>query len=371
MNAALKSVANFWEWWTDELAKLIPGWAVQLWHQPERRLVLSIVDEKIALVAENFKILEQDTKYVAMSAGNLEQLASQTGKYLKQIPRLLIGVRMGPAQCLIFQKEYPMAVKRQINDILKLELDQKTPFKSDEIYTDFTLRTSSKQPNKIEVTHLVIKQEILNEVIGKLNTQNIKIDFADVWSETFDEPYPINFIKDQRAPKRSSIKGIIIGGLLTSVGILACFALFLTFSKQEQALKELHSLTAQAQKNANVARKKTERVDNQTDILRRQMLTKIGRHTIIEIWEEITKRLPDSVWVTGLRIRSGVIHISGFAGSAASLVEILDNSQMFQKSRLTAQVRVNPIVKMEQFSLETRVIVEPIKNPTKEAKGRS
>jgi general secretion pathway protein L len=92
-----------------------------------------------------------------------------------------------------------------------------------------------------------------------------------------------------------------------------------------------------------------------------ETLTKSKRETpqIVEIWEELTKILPDDSWLTDLSVDGSVIKMTGFARkSAASLVALLEKSKLFSEpSFLSPVVRV-PGQSGERFEIQFRLRAE-------------
>jgi general secretion pathway protein L len=92
-----------------------------------------------------------------------------------------------------------------------------------------------------------------------------------------------------------------------------------------------------------------------------ETLTKSKRETpqIVEIWEELTKILPDDTWLTDLSVDGSVIKMTGFARkSAASLVALLETSKLFSEpSFLSPVVRV-PGQSGERFEIQFRLRAE-------------
>ena len=84
------------------------------------------------------------------------------------------------------------------------------------------------------------------------------------------------------------------------------------------------------------------------------------RHTLVSVIEELSKRTPDSVWLTSINISDAEIQLSGFAQSAPNLVSSFDKSPMFSNPALTGRVLKNSQIDKDRFSV-TMNIVSPSK----------
>jgi general secretion pathway protein L len=80
-----------------------------------------------------------------------------------------------------------------------------------------------------------------------------------------------------------------------------------------------------------------------------------ARVPLARIMEELTAVLPDSAWVSDLRIDGDVVEFAGFAKSAASLVAPLENSPLFMQASLTSPVVLDSSEDKERFSMRLRV----------------
>ncbi len=80
-----------------------------------------------------------------------------------------------------------------------------------------------------------------------------------------------------------------------------------------------------------------------------------ARVPLARIMEELTAVLPDSAWVSDLRIDGDVVEFTGFAKSAASLVAPLENSPLFMQASLTSPVVLDSTEDKERFSIRLRL----------------
>ena len=88
---------------------------------------------------------------------------------------------------------------------------------------------------------------------------------------------------------------------------------------------------------------------------------KSGEISKIEILAELTKLLPDTVWLWNFKYTGKEIEISGFADSASDLIPLLDKSPLFEKVEFLAPVtkerglRVGGDKEKERFKIKVRL----------------
>jgi general secretion pathway protein L len=73
------------------------------------------------------------------------------------------------------------------------------------------------------------------------------------------------------------------------------------------------------------------------------------------IIEELTVIMPDTAWVSDLRIDGDVVEFTAYAKSAAALVPLLAKSPLFTEASLTSPVILDNIEDKERFSVRLRL----------------
>lgn len=76
---------------------------------------------------------------------------------------------------------------------------------------------------------------------------------------------------------------------------------------------------------------------------------------ILEIWDELSRILPDNTFLTETRFADGQVTISGFSADAAHLVRIIDRSPMFFGSALAAAITPDSVEQKDRFRISFKV----------------
>ena len=129
----------------------------------------------------------------------------------------------------------------------------------------------------------------------------------------------------------------------------------LWMSKYEAALAELRAETATKRAQATAVRNALERADAAVADLRRLQQMKHGKILAVEVLEELSKTLPDGVWLTDLRIEGDIVDITGLAKSGAALPSLFQRSALLVDASLTAPLTLDPREDKERFSLRMRI----------------
>ena len=75
----------------------------------------------------------------------------------------------------------------------------------------------------------------------------------------------------------------------------------------------------------------------------------------LEVWDELSRILPDHTFLTELRLVDGRVTLSGFSSDAARLVRTIDQSPLFAGAALTAAITPDNAESKERFSISFKV----------------
>ncbi|MGX5805652.1 PilN domain-containing protein [Bradyrhizobium sp. Arg314] len=151
--------------------------------------------------------------------------------------------------------------------------------------------------------------------------------------------------------------------LATRAWAVACATLFIglaaTYAHAQwrywQAGAALDEQIADAQIQARKARailRRRQTEFEQTDRIRAERKASVST---VRILAELTHLLPDSAWVTDLSSKKGELAITGFASSAADLIQPIDASPLFSSPEFAAPVVKVPGQTGERFTITARI----------------
>ena len=137
--------------------------------------------------------------------------------------------------------------------------------------------------------------------------------------------------------------------------VLAVGAVAVPIIRHRTALDALSARTAAARTEAATVRQAVEASQAAS-----AQIAAIGRLVraripLARMMEELTAVLPDSAWVSDVRMDGDVVEFTGFARSAASLVAPLENSPLFMQASLTSPVVFDSSEDKERFSMRLKL----------------
>jgi len=62
---------------------------------------------------------------------------------------------------------------------------------------------------------------------------------------------------------------------------------------------------------------------------------------VADVLLELTERLPAHTWLTQMRVNGNRLQIDGYSGKASGLIQLLDDSALFEKTHFTSPITSN------------------------------
>ena len=165
----------------------------------------------------------------------------------------------------------------------------------------------------------------------------------------------VNLLEPAEAPKsltrRLNGAMAIVAALLV---IVTATAVGIAVQRQEDALVRLETDIGSARKEALAARKRLQDADIAFERIGRLRLRRAQDFRVVAVWEEVTRRLPNTAWLTDMRIENNNLWLDGYARSASELVRIVAQSSMFSGVALSAPVTRDAAKAGERFQLRMK-----------------
>ena len=344
-------IHDFLRWWGAELKELLPDRAILLRNAHARRLVLSVEGPRWRLLHEKAGSFELQAEAVEPGEAGLIELA----RLAKAKPELPVGLRFGPQDCYVRVLELPAQAEADFGRILDLDMERTTPFRAADVLTAYCIAPGNAAPHgKRAVRHVIVKRKTIDPLVEKLRDLGIEPAFADRWSDDRRSGLPVDLLADPRREAQWSGPGLLpaMAGLFV---LLAVGAVAIPIIRHQNALDTLSTQTAAARSEAATVRQAVEASQAASAQIAAMGRLVQARVPLARIVEELTAVLPDSAWVSDLRIDGDVVEFTGFAKSAASLVAPLENSPLFMQASLTSPVVLDSTEDKERFSIRLRL----------------
>jgi general secretion pathway protein L len=347
----LTAIHGFLHWWGAELRELLPDRTLAPRKGHARRLVLSVDGPRLRLLLEKAGRSEPLAEAALPGDAGLIELASLA----KTKPELPVGLRFGPRDCYVRVVELPAQAEADFGRILDLDMERTTPFRAADVLTAYCIPPGIAAPHgKRAVRHVIVKRRTIDPLMERLRDLGIEPAFADCWSQDRSTGLPVNLLADARREGQWRGPGLV-PALAGVFAVLAVGAVAIPIIRHQNALDALGVQTAAARSEAATVRQAVEASQAASAQIAAMGRLLKARMPLARIMEELTTVMPDSAWVSDLRIDGDVVEFNGFAKSAASLVAPLENSPLFMQASLTSPVVLDSIEDKERFSMRLKL----------------
>jgi general secretion pathway protein L len=354
LTSVMDATRRFLGWWRDELWSMVPERVREQLAGGDAGIVLAQVDGGFAVIDASSG---RASRRPALAPRVLPRAEALAALEKMAVSRRLgpVGIRLPLSRCFERRVELPKAAGADVRRMLNFDLERATPFKLGEVYTAH-LPAGAAANGKQRLRQFVIKRAAIDPLLADVKAAGLEPAFVDCWEAAPSSGLPVNFL-EMGGPQRSGLAGhLTLPRMLATLAlVLAGLAFFLVQSRYDSALAELRAQTAKMRAEAAAVRGAHERSDAAVADLAGLQRMKLDEVPAVEVLEELSKVLPDSVWLSDLRIEGDTLDISGLAKSGAALPSLFVRSALFSDAALTAPLTLDPREDRERFSLRLRI----------------
>jgi len=141
------------------------------------------------------------------------------------------------------------------------------------------------------------------------------------------------------------------------LAILAMWALYMVVPLRIEGkrLEEIdHQITLRKEdvKKVQALKKEIETVNTEISAINN---FKVSRQLVLDILKELTTTLPQTTWLTRIRITDTTVDIEGYAGSATGLIPKLETSKYFKKAEFASPTFRDARQNADRFIIKTEI----------------
>lgn len=334
-----KSLAGFWMWWMRELNGLAARKSVARapGFKAYREVLLKGDQVEVTDIARR-KDGERRT-----SLGSARFDAGGAAPPLFSNPKRPVILAVPVEKCFLHSVDVPRAALSRIDQLLGLELRRVTPFAAADVLTGWFETRNAPGETHATVTQIVAKRSAVAPILAAL--ARWKIQVSGIHAISADGDYlpatlanPAVPIGDRGIGRWRSVA--IGASILAALSILAAGVSL--FGRQAAELDDLSRRIEAAQKDAVAVRKRLAAMESSSQRVLDLKAAKTDGPSPLAIWEELSRLIPDTAWVSALSIDKAQVTIEGNARVPEELIPLLDASPLFETVSFTAPVTKLP-----------------------------
>jgi general secretion pathway protein L len=268
---------------------------------------------------------------------------------------LRVTIRVPLAECLVRPVTVPRAALPDIARIAALDLERTTPLRVSDIRSAILLDKESRGRGPVTAEHIVMKRTKISGLQARMERAGAELSAVDCYRTDPATPLPVDLLNErgEAVDGRRQAALSSSGRLAMTAAALGFAALAITTLRHETALLSLQEETAAMR--SRVAAARSQQVDGAQSAGAAFARLKSAYPPVVEILEDLTRRLPDTAYVTQLRLADGNVEIGGFGRPVRSLAPELEKSLVIESAIITAPIVTDEALQKERFDLRLRL----------------
>ena len=347
-------VSRFLSWWGGELMGCLPKAMRRMSAGSRHRFIVSVDDTGLRLIETSSGNALADRTAPDVTIPK-QQMLNRLADLDRSKAASAIGVRLQYGACFARRIELPAAAANDFARILALDFERATPFKSKEVHSVHYVEGTPAAPGKIWVRQLIVKRGAIDELKADIDALGLEVASVDCWSEDGSSALPVNFLGQDAATKSDGRAKWAPKLLGATTALLAVSAVVILLNRYETALRDLQAQTMVLKTKAQNVRDTLARSQTAFAEIADLYSLRSANVSRAAALEELTRLLPDTAWVTDLKMDGATVDISGLASSAATLVPILERSALFVDATPTAPLMFDQLEDKDRFSIRVRI----------------
>jgi general secretion pathway protein L len=331
------------QWWVSDIREFFSPRLLNLLVVPRYEITLefneSILRAKDTVSGAQTILPDEETqqRYLRKNCGN--------GSFVQRLQRPYVRLRIAHDKCLARELTVPATNRTQAMRIAELQGRASLPFEPDQVACAHAV-TDLKNGSLLLRT-IIVKRSTLQhhlEVLTRAGCKPDIVDGADAWGHD----YGVNLLN---ADQSRGVAGLIVPALFVLALLLPLIALQVEWSKRTNALAKLDLEIADVKAKVDSLLKKSAEVNAVADAVTALRRKRVSELTIVELWDELSRVLPDNAWISQMQVTKSKVSISGFASEAAPLVGTLETEPLFKQVTFTSPVSYDPSALAERFAI--------------------
>lgn len=331
-------------WWLRELRDCMPP----AWHQ----VLTERASAQLYLWSEHDQVVcrwvgRSTVRDARFEAGSFDPARLDAWLADNGIRRDTTAIGVAIPADAYFQRsiKLPASEVDAIDHVLAQEIVHRTPFQIDQIWHGATMAEQRIGQGLLTFRHWILPRERLDAAAARLHLAAGDLDFIAALAED-GTPFRVANLKPDlgRDPPWVGVTTRTLAAGLLGVAILGLLAFDTWSSWKLAALQEAVLEAKQAGQDGQ---------QDQGSALR--LLALKAEPGALAVWDELSRIIPDTTFLTEFRIVEGTLTMSGLSSDAARLVRILDGSRLFAGAALSGPITPDAAEKKDRFRITLKL----------------
>ncbi len=326
LNATQSSAGQQWGqflgWWKQQLWECIPAsWRAKSIRARRPAMWAPVTDQVWAPGASAMESQTFTRSALAQRGGSVALVAGDANGFRRVV-------------------ELPLAVAGRLQQVLGFELDRLTPLRASDLYYDFRVLDRNAAAGSCRVEVVAVPRSRVAPWLADAQQKNLEVTRLILAPTDIDSS--LNLLTSSQtetdAPSRYHWVNTALIALCVLLAIaLAAFPLW----QMRQRVLELQPVEASAKTEAEAASILQHQLEKQIGEYNLPLARKHGSPLIVQIIDDLTKRLPDDTWAQSFEIKTTPnpkdpkdkvreVIVQGETGSGGKILQLFQESPLLK-----------------------------------------
>ncbi len=253
--------------------------------------------------------------------------------------------------------ELPLAVESNLSAALGYQLDQLTPFKSSQVYHDYHIARRDTEHGRLELDLRLVPVSRMQAIRERLAAIGIRPHVIDTLTDDGNGPdcEGFNLMPEAERPHyvyaRARLNWILAGVAAVVLALVMAQSLYLRGQTAERLQNEVAALRQEAEAVMDLQRQLEDALAAANFLAERRRLQPV----IIQVLDEISRILPDDIWLQQMQVRGDEVTMMGLAEGSQRLIELINDSPLLGDAEFRGAINIDPATGQERFNARATI----------------
>lgn len=345
-------LSGYLQWWGRALAAWLPSRLRALFGLAHDRLLLWRTghDLRVALETDEGR---RDVGILPLEPDARDDVLSLAlAPSVVDTPRwLVLPADAGLRRRLVL----PAAASERLRDVLAFELERQTPFAATDV--EFDSRIAGRRADgQLDVDLVVVPRASLDAALAALGPVAPTLAGVDL-DDGAGVPLQVNLLPAAQRQRAVDTSRGWNAALLAVAAIALAAGLWQVLANRTAAADAFEKEVTQRDGQARIAAQQERQLVDTVAGLSFLQRMRAGRPTMVEVVDELSRRLPDDTYLEKLSVENDQILMIGLSSDASSLVQRLEGSRLWKAPALTGALQPDPRTRRDRFTLTAQLAV--------------
>lgn len=340
---------QFFQWWWGELRNSLPTRFRAQLQYARRRLLIQVEAGDIALSVDDKTSVQSLDSFSVEGDHQLSQRRIQDILQQHELAEVSRDLLLPEAVVLRTRVKMPLAAEANLRTALAYEMDRHTPFQAEEVFFNWRVSTRDREAGQIHFELFVTPRKPVEANLELLTKLGLAATGIDV--QTDDGPLGINLLPEALRYKIINQKARVNLAIAAVTILLLVFVMAQSLWLREHQLESIDEAIANVRAEAMAVQQIRKQIDDATDAAGFLQERKIENGYKVEMFAELTRVLPSNTFLDRLSLNAETTQMQGKSDNAQSLIELINDSPMFDNASFRGPTRLDNRSRKEIFDL--------------------